>query len=244
MNQTIFIADLHLSPETPKLNMKFMQALSTWLGKIDALYILGDLFDAWVGDDNHHFVTDEIIQAMHAFSKTTPIWVMHGNRDFLLGNDFSKRSGAGLLADPSVVDLYGQSYVLSHGDLMCTDDVEYQAFRAQARNPMWQQAILAKPLVERRLLATQIRQMSESKKNSDGLTEISDVTDAGVQALMSDLVQDNAIHLIHGHTHRPNTHIHQVNGINVTRHVIQDWHDDMAGYLALSSDGNITAHTL
>jgi UDP-2,3-diacylglucosamine hydrolase len=128
---------------------------------------------------------------------------------------------------------------------MCTDDVAYQAFRAQSRNLIWQQAVLAKPLAERRLLAAQIRQMSETKKNAEGLSEISDVTEAGVAALWQQLPCGHEIHtLIHGHTHRPNTHQHQINEQTITRYVIQDWHNEIAGYLALDSRGKLTTHPL
>ncbi len=242
MKQTFFIADLHLSPTSPDLNHKFLQALQTWQSKIDALYILGDLFDAWIGDDDSDPIIDEIIQKMHEFSQVTPLFIMHGNRDFLLGETFAKKTGAQILPDPHIANLYGLQYVLSHGDVMCTDDLEYQAFRAQARNPMWQQAILAKPLAERRVLAAQIRSMSETKKTEDGLSEISDVTEAGVQALINQLEQADLTAIIHGHTHRPNTHQHIVNGNSISRYVLQDWHGDVAGYLSINENGAIKHH--
>lgn len=226
MNQaTVIIADLHLSEDTPKLNAKFHGCLKEWQGKINALYILGDLFEVWVGDDDSSPFIEEQLAALKAFSAHTPLFIMHGNRDFLLGDTFAAQVGATMLPDPYPVILHGKSYVLTHGDILCSEDLAYQQFRLQARNPLWQAAMLAKPLAERHILAAQIRQMSEGKKAADGKSTISDATEAGVQELMKNVSgsQEGLPTLIHGHTHRPAIHEHQFNNQAFKRYVIADW---------------------
>lgn len=228
------IADLHLAADTPELNALFAQKLNDWQGKVDALYILGDLFDAWIGDDDDSPFIQEQLQLMHDFSLDTPLFVMRGNRDFLFGPTFAQKTGATLLEEPHAITLYEHDYVLCHGDSLCTDDLAYQQFRLQARNPQWQAMILSKPLAERRILAAQIRQISEGAKAENGKTAISDATEAGIQALMSQYAGAN---LIHGHTHRPATHEHQINGQTIQRFVIQDWYGNQGGYLVVDANG-------
>ena len=240
MNQTIMIADLHLAADTPALNALFTQKLQDWAGKIDALYILGDLFDAWIGDDDDSPFIQGQLQLLRDFSQSTPLFVMRGNRDFLFGIAFAQATGATLLEEPHALTLYGHAYVLCHGDSLCTDDLAYQQFRLQARNPQWQAMILSKPLAERRVLAAQIRQMSEGSKAENGKSAISDATEAGVQALMS---AHPGADLIHGHTHRPATHQHEVAGRTLQRFVIQDWYGSEGGYLRLDASG-VTAVSL
>lgn len=245
MNQTHFIADLHLCEDTPKLNMLFLKYLADWVGRLDALYILGDLFDAWVGDDDHHHATEEIIAALRAFAQKTPVFVQHGNRDFLLGAEFARRAGVTLLDEVHSLHVYDRSFVLVHGDSLCTDDTVYQQFRSQSRHPAWQAAILAKPLAERRLLAAQIRQVSEQGKAEYGQADIYDATETGIQALMQGFSGKPTLpDLIHGHTHRPGQHVHQHQGQSFHRYVIQDWHDAQGGYLAVYADGRIQARPL
>ncbi len=240
MNQTIMIADLHLATDTPALNTLFAQKLQDWAGQIDALYILGDLFDAWIGDDDDSPFIQDQLQLLHHFSLRTPLYVMRGNRDFLFGPSFAQKTGAQLLEEPHSLTLYGRDYVLCHGDSLCTDDLAYQQFRLQARNPQWQAMILSKPLAERRLLAAQIRQMSEGAKAENGKTDISDATETGVQSLMT---EHPGADLIHGHTHRPAVHQHTVSGQSIQRFVIQDWYDDQGGYLVVDTNG-VSAHPL
>lgn len=244
--QTIFISDLHLSEDTPALNQLFFQALHNWQGKIDALYILGDFFDVWVGDDDDSPFIQSIIQALKQFTAATPVYLMHGNRDFLLGQQFAQAAGITLLPEQQLIQLYGKPYLLLHGDELCTDDLAYQQFRLQSRNPLWQGAVLMKPLAERKLLAGQIRMMSETKKNAEGLSQISDATETGIQtALMAAFNQIGAMPtLIHGHTHRPNVHEHTVNNILTKRYVLQDWEGEQGGYLAIDSDNHIQTFSL
>lgn len=234
---TLFIADLHLSEQTPELNQLFARCLNQWQGQIDALYILGDFFDVWIGDDDDSPFIRSIKQQLHAFSQRTPIYFVHGNRDFLLGNTFAAESGMQLLNAPLKLTLYGHDYVVAHGDELCTDDLAYQQFRAQSRNPMWQAAVLAKPLSERRLLAGQIRQMSETRKTAEGKSEISDATENGVQYMMAAFSGNPMPTLIHGHTHRPAMHQHQFNNHPFKRYVLQDWHGQHGGYLAVDGEG-------
>ena len=237
--QTIFISDLHLSADVPQLNALFFQSLQDWRGKIDALYILGDFFDVWVGDDDDGPFIQSIKAALADFAQATPVFVQHGNRDFLLGEKFAAESGIRLLPEQYVAELYGKPYLLVHGDELCSDDVAYQQFRAQSRNPMWQAAVLMKPLAERRMLAGQIRMMSETKKNAEGKSEISDATEAGVQALLGNYAGQNTAVLIHGHTHRPAVHTHEIDGRTLTRYVLQDWEGERGGYLSVHADGRI-----
>lgn len=246
MAQTLFISDLHLSAETPELNQLFYGCLKQWQGKIDALYILGDFFDAWVGDDDDSAFAAEVKAALRAFTEHTPVFMQHGNRDFLLGKIFAAETGVTLLPERCLKTFYGKPYLLLHGDELCTDDLPYQQFRMQSRNPMWQSVVLMKPLVERRMLAGQIRMMSETKKNADGLTAISDATESGIQAALKQAAAGigTVPTLIHGHTHRPNIHEHTVDGTAVKRYVLQDWEGEQGGYLSLDDCSGITVHRL
>ncbi|MDO5639425.1 MAG: UDP-2,3-diacylglucosamine diphosphatase [Neisseria sp.] len=241
--QTIFISDLHLSADVPELNALFFRSLQEWQGKIDALYILGDFFDVWVGDDDDSPFIQSVVAALADFSRHTPVFVQHGNRDFLLGKAFAEKSGITLLPEQYVAELYGKSYLLVHGDELCSDDVAYQQFRAQSRNPMWQAAVLAKPLAERRMLAGQIRMMSETKKSAEGKSEISDATETGVQALLQKYAGKDIAALIHGHTHRPAVHEHAFDGKAIKRYVLQDWEGSRGGYLSVDANG-IQTHLL
>ncbi|WP_047238526.1 UDP-2,3-diacylglucosamine diphosphatase [Chromobacterium subtsugae] len=231
---THFISDLHLADDTPALNQLFLDTLQQWRGRIDALYILGDLFEYWVGDDDDSSYLEAPLAAMREFAAATPLYVMRGNRDFLLGAGFEARSGAKLLDDPTLTDVHGQRILLCHGDALCTDDAAYQQFRALSRSPQWQQAMLAKPLAERHAIARHARAQSEMNKQQTGLAAISDVTEAAVQAL---LAAHDWPTLIHGHTHRPARHRHQAGESGASRWVIQDWHGGRGGYLLLDDAG-------
>ncbi|PIT18588.1 UDP-2,3-diacylglucosamine diphosphatase [Snodgrassella alvi] len=237
MNTTIFISDLHLSEQTPPLNELFHRCLQQWQGNIDALYILGDFFDVWIGDDDDNDFIRHIKNELKAFTASTPVYFIHGNRDFLLGEKFATESGIKLLTAPERINLYGHDYIIMHGDELCTDDVAYQQFRAQSRNPLWQMAVLSKPIAERRLLAGQIRQMSETRKNNEGKSEISDVTESAIHTLMTSHAQAALPTLIHGHTHRPAVHESQLNNQSFKRYVIQDWAENYGGYLAVDAEG-------
>ncbi len=229
-----FISDLHLSEDTPALCQLFVDTLQQWQGQIDGLFILGDLFEYWVGDDDDSAFLEAMLGAMQQFSRHTPLYVMRGNRDFLLGDGFVQRSGAALLEDPYLLQAYGRPYLLSHGDALCTADTAYQQFRAMSRNPAWQAAMLARPLAERHAIAAQARMQSEAAKQQQGLSAITDVTDSAVLELLE---QYDWPTLIHGHTHRPATHSHQQGSRQAERWVIRDWHGAQGGYLRLDASG-------
>ncbi len=223
---TLFVSDLHLSPATPGLNNLFFDFLGRDARGAAALYILGDLFDAWIGDD---LLADEeghgarIATALNALAAAgTEIFLLHGNRDFLLGEAFAAAAGAHLLPDPHVLSLPAWQFVLSHGDALCIDDRGYQAFRAQVRDPRWQQEFLARPRVERLALAAQVRQMSESGKQEKNAA----IMDVNPGATEDFLRAHGYATFIHGHTHRPARHDHIVDGIHVERWVLADWKEE------------------
>ena len=161
---TLFISDLHLDPERPAITALFLDFLAARAGHADALYILGDLFEAWIGDDDDSELNRAVCHELaRCAAAGTAVYVMHGNRDFLLGERFAKQSHCTLLDDPACIDLYGTPTLLMHGDLLCTDDTEYQAFRVQARSAAWQEELLAKTLQERRAIASEMRRVSREK---------------------------------------------------------------------------------
>lgn len=239
-----FISDLHLSPSLEQTDALFSKTLKTWQGNIEALYILGDLFDAWIGDDDDNEYAVQKLQQLHLFAQATPLFIMPGNRDFLFGRGFASASGATLLEDPYLISYQGRHYLLSHGDELCTDDIAYQQFRKIIRNPAWQTATLAKPLEERRALAQQLRTRSMENTQQVGKTAISDVTETGVQSILKNYRQNETLPiLIHGHTHRPAMHRHVIDDQITERWVIPDWHDHTGGYLILDKNG-LTACSL
>ncbi len=220
----LFISDLHLSPRSPGATALFLRFLSGRARQAEALYILGDFFETWIGDDNIH-ASDHahIVAALRAASDAgLKIYCQHGNRDFLLGDGFTAATGVNLLPDPYDLALPEWSFVLSHGDALCLDDQSYQAFRAKVRNLQWQQQILAKPLWLRRLIARLIRWRSQNKQQARA-TPYGDLNAMATD----DFLRDHAYAtFIHGHTHQPATHDHIVDGIHVERWVLADWHED------------------
>jgi len=200
---TLFISDLHLQGERTAADALFRRFLAERAAAADALYILGDLFEAWLGDD---FVPAEYQGAVDALRALTdsgvPVYLMHGNRDFLLGDDFCRRTGCRLLTDPTVIDLHGRPTLLTHGDLLCSDDLAYQAFRRELRTPQWAAAFLARPPQERTALAQQLR--TQSRQEVSRKEEyLMDVNAATVESYLHDY---HVARLIHGHTHRPAIH--------------------------------------
>ncbi|MCA0901375.1 UDP-2,3-diacylglucosamine diphosphatase [Microbulbifer agarilyticus] len=214
------ISDLHLDESRPDITRAFFDFLKGPAADADSLYILGDFFEVWIGDDDDAPLVEEVAQQLRTYSQSGPtLYLMHGNRDFLLGEDFAQRCGATLLPDPSVVELAGKPVLLMHGDSLCTRDQEYMAFRQQARNPAWQQALLSKSLEERRQIAEQIRAASKSM-NSLKAEDIMDVTP---EEVVKALEEHNCDTMIHGHTHRPHRHQLTVNGEAAERLVLGDW---------------------
>ncbi len=222
MPDTLFISDLHLDPERPAITALFLDFLASRALEADALYILGDLFEAWIGDDDTGSMNQAVCEGLKACALAdTPVYVMHGNRDFLLGSGFAERCGCTLLEDPACIDLYGRPVLLMHGDLLCTDDTEYMAFRKMVRDPVWQQEMLAKPLNERRQMAQAMR--ANSREQTDGKPEsIMDVNSDAVVRLMT---ENHVQRLIHGHTHRPAIHDLDIAGHAAQRIVLGDWYE-------------------
>ena len=224
MRATLFISDLHLSEMRPSVNALFFRFLETATSEAASLYILGDLFDYWVGDDQleHDVVGRKVAAALRDLSEAgTKIFLMHGNRDFLIGERFATEAGLILLPDPVLIELDSKPTLLLHGDTLCTDDIGYQQFRLQARDPEWQREILAKPYPDRQALARSIRMQSDSEKSGKA-EEIMDVTPGSVEAVFRSYAYPT---IIHGHTHRPATHRHIVDGHVCQRWVLADWHE-------------------
>lgn len=218
---TLFISDLHLDPARPDITRQFMNFLQDEARTADALYILGDLFEAWVGDDDPEPEKRRAIAALKRLAEHgTPLFFMRGNRDFLVGDKFAEDSGCTLLQDPTTLDIHGTRVLLMHGDTLCTDDHEYQAFRRMTRDPEWQRQFLAMPLPQRLEIAAQAR--AESMAQSKGKPEaIMDVNDSAVRDVLSD---HGVTLLLHGHTHRPDVHHFAINGDTATRIVLGDWY--------------------
>jgi UDP-2,3-diacylglucosamine hydrolase len=219
---TLFISDLHLDESRPRLIAAFEEFLVGEARSAAALYILGDLFESYIGDDDDAPLNTHVERALRATSDAgVPVFFMHGNRDFLLGADYATRAGMTVLADPTVVELHGERVLLMHGDTLCTDDVEYQKFRALVRDPAWQRAFLAKPLAERRAFAAQAR--GESRKHTAvAKPEIMDVNQAAVERALR---EHDVRRLIHGHTHRPAIHHFDLDGAPAERSVLGDWYE-------------------
>lgn len=221
----LFISDLHLDDERPATTRAFLNFLQQEARDADQLYILGDFFESWIGDDDSSPLIDTVTAALRELSSAgTELFIMQGNRDFLLGEVFCQAVGAKLLPDPSVINLAGEPTLLMHGDSLCTADKEYIAFRQLARSEAWQREVLAKPLEERRALARQLR-MASFEANSNKADDIMDVTPEEVCAQMA---AAGCLRLIHGHTHRPARHQVTVNGKSGERWVLGDWVESSA----------------
>ncbi len=217
---TLFISDLHLEESRPDITGAFLGFLKTHAMGVERLYILGDFFEAWIGDDERTPLQEQVAAALREVRDSgTEIFLMHGNRDFLIGNDYCERAGATLLDDPTVIGLYGTPALLMHGDSLCTADVEYQKFRANMRNPQMQKMMLARPLEDRQQMARQLRQMSMAK--NQGKAE--DIMDVTPEEVVKELEHHGVQLMIHGHTHRPAIHDLEANGEPARRIVLGDW---------------------
>lgn len=223
-SHSLFISDLHLCASRPAITKAFIQFLHNTASKAEQLYILGDLFEYWAGDDDlAHQDHEEIIQAIKALTDSgTEVFLIHGNRDFLIGEQFLTATNIKLLPDPSEINLYAQRILISHGDELCTDDTRYQAFRAQVRSSEWQTEFLAHPLSARKAQIEALRLQSEQEKSYKTL-EIMDVNSNAVSALLRQ--HDYPAIFIHGHTHRPNTHTLEIDGHQCQRIVLGDWYE-------------------
>jgi len=233
----LFISDLHLSPRSPGATRLFLQFLAGRARLADELFILGDLFEAWIGDDDcDDPFNAEVVAALRLASESgLKISAMHGNRDFLLGTGFTAASGVKLLNDPYILSTAEWQFVLSHGDALCLDDTAYMTFRTQVRNPEWQAALLAKPLAERRAIAAHMREVSESSQRG----KENPYTDLQAAATDDFLREHGYATFIHGHTHQPAKHDHIVDGIHVERWVLADWHEDRGECLVWNGEALI-----
>lgn len=221
MSVTYFISDLHLSADRQDINNCLFHFLQKEAINADALYILGDLFEVWIGDDNVTPFSESIAAALKRLSATVPIYFIHGNRDFAIRQAFADRAGMTILPEQYVIDLYGRRALLMHGDELCTRDVEYQKFRKKSRSWWWPRLMLLLPLKIRQKIANDGRETS--KNNQKQLTaEIMDVTQSEVELAMQ---RHNVDLLIHGHTHRPNVHKFNINNKPMKRIVLGDWYD-------------------
>ena len=222
MPHTLFISDLHLSEDQPRITRLFLSFARDTAPMADALYILGDLFEYWAGgDDRTTPFHQQIINAIREVSQQgTPVFIMHGNRDFLMDEQLAQECRATLLPDPTLIDLYGTSTLLTHGDAMCTDDVQYQAFRQQVRHPAWRAGFLAQPLAQRKTQIEQLRKMSEEQKQSKAM----DIMDVNLASVAEQFRSHHYPRMIHGHTHRQKHHLHEVDGKTCERWVLGDWH--------------------
>lgn len=220
---TLFIADLHLDPGRPQITALFERYLAgNEVRHADALYILGDLVEAWIGDDDDAELPARIAAATGAVRDAgVPVYFMVGNRDFLLGPAFAERAGLSLLDDGTVHDIQGQRTLLMHGDVLCTDDLAYQAVRRQVRTPEWQAQILAMPLQARRAFAAKARE--ESKAHIGSTME--SIMDVNAQAVAEAMRKAQVTRLIHGHTHRPAVHDFRLDGAPAQRIVLGDWYE-------------------
>ena len=234
MSHTLFISDLHLSADHPHSIAAFQRFIATLSPQAEALYILGDLFEYWAGDDDRSdSFNAKVVGALHDLAKQgVKIYLMHGNRDLLMGDTLAQAAGATLLDDPTLLDLYGTPTLISHGDKLCTDDVEYQQFRAQVHDATFQKNFLAQPLAARKAYIAQLRKQSEAAKQTKE-SAIMDVNDAAVAALLR---EHRYPRLIHGHTHRPKRHEHMVDGHRCERWVLSDW-DQQASALRCDAQG-------
>ena len=231
---TLFISDLHLTEERPEATERFIAFLEDKARAAEALYILGDFFEYWIGDDDLGEPFNAVVAGLLAdlTRRGVPVYLMHGNRDFLIGERFCAATGARLLQDPVVQTIQGEKTLLVHGDTLCTDDLDYQAWRRKARDPAFQADFLAKPLPERRRAVGQMREKSKQVVQ-EKTAEIMDVND---EAVRQALRRHGVRRLIHGHTHRPGRHALEVDGQRCERWVLPDWYG-RGGYVEVGRRG-------
>jgi UDP-2,3-diacylglucosamine hydrolase len=231
---TLFISDLHLCPSRPLIGRLFLDFLAGPARQAEALYILGDLFEYWAGDDDldDPFNAGACAALRNLSAAGVPLYFMAGNRDFLAGEAFARAAGLVLLPDPALVEVAGTATLLMHGDTLCTDDVAYQAYRAEVRSPEWRQAFLALPLAQRKAQIEALRRESESQKRIKPMA----IMDANPAAVLRTLTFHRCSRLIHGHTHRPACHRIETGGHSCERWVLPDWYEK-GGYLACDAKG-------
>jgi len=233
MEDIVFISDLHLMPERPETMDLFVRFVGDIASKADALYILGDFLEIWWGDDEPATGYAEVFKSLSELpgKHDTKVYLMHGNRDFMIGQDLAARCHFEIIHDPHKITIQGRDALLMHGDTLCIDDVEYQKFRQMVRNPLWQQQVLTKSLEERYQLAKSIR--DNSKRSTTEKDEY--IMDVNQQETERVFIDNDIDLIIHGHTHRPAIHHKSIDDRNTTRIVLGDWHDT-ASYLRINND--------
>ncbi len=238
-DHSLFISDIHLCEQRPDISQAFVEFCTHQATKASHLYILGDLCDAWLGDDDNSPLAELLQQQLLMLSERgVKVFIMVGNRDFLMGNEFSKACNCELLPDPSVIKLYNRSILLMHGDSMCTADKEYMSFRDIIRDPVMQQTLLNKPLSERRAIATMLRE----KSRSANATKAEDIMDVTASEVTKAFDQHGVDFLIHGHTHRPAVHyVQSTDEKKLTRYVLGDW--DSKGWYIKAQQNQISLHS-
>lgn len=235
----LFVSDVHLHDSLPRTTQAFIDFLEVHARKARRLYLLGDLFEYWAGDDDIDTPYQKrIAQSLRDVSSAgVAVFWIAGNRDFLVGQAFAREAGLSLLADPHVEEISGTRVVLAHGDAQCTDDQAYMAFREQVRQPQWQAQFLAQPLSQRKAIIEGMRTGSREAQR----TKSYEIMDVNPGAIMSLFESTGATVMIHGHTHRPAMHVHEIDGIVYTRHVLPDWDCDTGaprgGWLAMDATG-------
>jgi UDP-2,3-diacylglucosamine hydrolase len=229
-----FISDLHLDGNRPDLLRLFQRFMHGRALNADSLYILGDLFEAWIGDDDNNPDYRAVISELKQYSDSGHLlFVMHGNRDFLLGARFATDTGCTLIDDPVVIDLFGRPTILLHGDSLCTDDKQHMEFRAEVRGKYWQKDFLSKSLAERQSIAREMRRQSMlNKSNNPGA-----IMDVNLDSVTQVMRKHGVDQMIHGHTHRPAVHVFDIDGMAAERIVLGDWHDNQGSVLQCTPDG-------
>ena len=242
-DRLLFISDLHIDISRPDILAGLFQFLNENKNKCDALYILGDLFEMWIGDDAVSDLKLEVSNKLSEFSKCGPsLYILHGNRDFLIGNDYAKRCGATILEDHHIVSTGDENLLLLHGDTLCTDDAEYQQFRALVRNRSWQEEFLGKTVEERRSFA----QKARNKSRSDTSLKSDSIMDVNQEEVLKLFKKYDISKILHGHTHRPAIHELKVTSKNSStqtaqRIVLGDW--DKKGWFAECTNKNVELHS-
>lgn len=218
----LFISDLHLDAESPEAVEQFLDFLRSHAADAEALYILGDLFETWIGDDDPDPAKARVCEGIRSLTaKGVGCFVLHGNRDFLIGREFCRRTGSRLLSDPVVADLEGERVLLTHGDALCTDDHSYQELRSTVRTPEWQRRFLALPIADRELLANQARAGSKAHTTRT----VPNIMDVNEDAVSTAYRATRVRRIIHGHTHRPGIHDTAIEGEPAQRLVLGAWYE-------------------
>lgn len=227
-----FISDLHLDDSRPDITAAFLGFMDRIEPEAEALYILGDFFESWIGDDEDTELQLRIKARLQAFSaQGKALYFMHGNRDFLIRELFAEQTGASILPDPSVVEINGERILLMHGDSLCTGDTGYMKFRQMIRNPAFLEPFLKRSLEDRRTTARQLREMSQANNQNKSM-EIMDVTP---EEVVREMHEHQVLTMIHGHTHRPKVHDLEVDGQAAKRYVMSDW-EDLIHYVCIETN--------